>query len=184
MNKTTKIVSLLLLALSIGLSPACTEEDEFIAEVFQVPARATFLKTDVSDTPVDPVIIGLEENGIATGTRLSIRTLGDFINSPSGSTRSDAVGLFSATLQLLGSEEQNRVPGAIDAGENRMTDNTFEGNLPTDIEEDFRIDEETIEIVVPTGAQYLFLGNADSKQSDNSETAQGFRVEIRFPADN
>lgn len=33
--------------------------------------------------------------------------------------------------------------------------------------------------MVPLDAKYLFVGNADSKQSDNDATAQGFRLEIR-----
>lgn len=69
---------------------------------------------------------------------------------------------------------------AIDAGKDRVTDNTFENNHITDIDEDFRIDEERMEIMVPANARYLFVGNADSKQADNSETSQGFRVEISF----
>lgn len=172
--------TIILVAMFILTFTACQEDPELRSEVFQVPATATFLRSDGSDSPSDPLIIELDEIGIAPGTRLRMRTLGEFINSPSGARRNDAIGVFSSSMQLLGISERNRVVDAIDAGEDRVTDNTFENNHITDIDEDFRIDEERMEIVVPTNAQYLFVGNADSKQADNSETSQGFRVEISY----
>ncbi len=92
----------------------------------------------------------------------------------------DAIGVFSASAQLLGISELNRVIDAIDAGEERVTDNTWSGNLTPDISEDFGIEEEAVKITVPSGAKYLFVGNADCLHSDNSETTEGFKVEIAY----
>ncbi|NND71109.1 MAG: hypothetical protein HKN43_05990 [Rhodothermales bacterium] len=79
---------------------------------------------------------------------------------------------------ILQQSQLNRIPDAIDAGVDRVTEPTFGDGQATDIPEDFRFDEETVEVTVPAGAQYLFVSNADSKQSDNSATLAGFKVEI------
>ncbi|MEO1434668.1 MAG: hypothetical protein AAFV80_03975 [Bacteroidota bacterium] len=103
-----------------------------------------------------------------------------FNNSPTGATRDDAIGVFSASSTLLATSELNRVVDVIDAGTDRVTDNTFDQNQATDIAEDFRIDETLVQITIPLNARFLFLGNADSKQSDNSNSSGGFSIQIRF----
>lgn len=165
--------------LIIFIAISCSDDFDTIKE-FNIGPKSTFLRVDAFDSADNPVIINLEDNGITPGVKLRIRTIGSYINSPTGSTRNDAIGVFSASNQFLEKSELNRVVDAIDAGEERVTENTFAGGLTTDITEDFAIWEESTEIKVPSGAKYLFVGNADCKHSDNSETTEGFKVEIAY----
>jgi hypothetical protein len=54
-------------------------------------------------------------------------------------------GVFSGSETLLTSEERERVPGAVDAGEDYETSPTHNGGAKTDTPEDFPIadNEET-----------------------------------------
>ncbi len=171
---------MLCFSLIIFIAISCSRNDFETKKEFIIGSKSTFLRADVYDSPSDPIIINLEENGITSGVLLRIKTIGAYINSASGSTRDDAIGVFSASAQLLGISELNRVVNAIDAGEERVTENTFAGHLTTDIAEDFAIWKESGETTVPSGAKYLFIGNADCMHSDNSETPEGFKVEIAY----
>lgn len=180
-TKLNQVKTVLFFSLIIFIGISCSKDDfETIKKEFGIDPKATFLRTDDNDTPCNPIIINLEDNGITTGVSLRIRTIGAYFNSPSGTTRNDAIGVFSASTQLLDKSELNRVVDAIDAGEVRVTENTYIGNLTTDIPEDFGIEKESTEIIVPSGAQFLFLGNADCLHSDNTETPEGFKVEITY----
>lgn len=180
MKKLNEVKTMLFFPLIVFIAISCRGDAETIIKDFSIGPTSTFLRSDAYDSPSDPVIVHLEDNGITPGIRLIIKTVGNYINSPSGSTRNDAIGVFSASSQLLDKSELNRVVDAIDAGEERVTENTFQGNLITDIVEDFRIDDEPVKITVPAGAKFLFLGNADCKQSDNTQAPEGFKVEIEY----
>jgi pentose-5-phosphate-3-epimerase len=179
-TKLNQVKTMLCISLIIFIAISCSKNDFDTKKEFGIGPKSTFLRVDAYDSSDNPVIINLEDNGITAGVVLRIRTIGAYINSTSGNTRNDAIGVFSASAQLLGTSELNRVVDAIDAGEERVTDNTWSGNLTTDIAEDFGIDEEAIKITVPSGAKYLFVGNADCLHSDNSETTEGFKVEIAY----
>ncbi len=166
-------------SLIIFIAISCSDDFDTKKE-FGIGPKSTFLRVDTYDSADNPLIINLEDNGITAGVMVRIKTIGAYIYGSSGGTRSDAIGVFSGSAQLLGISELNRIVDAIDAGEDVVTENTYEGSQTTDIAEDFEIWDESCEIKVPAGAKYLFVGNADCLHSDNSETTQGFKVEISY----
>lgn len=143
-----------------------------------VDAMASFLKVDDADPVNAPTIIDLDAIDVTYGDKLGLNTKGSYYNTVQLTERNSLVCVFSATDFLLDKSELNRVADALDAGTDIVTENTFAGNQVTDIPEDFRVDEDLIEVNVPIGAHYLFVGNSDSKQEDNSNTPEGFSIEI------
>jgi hypothetical protein len=143
-----------------------------------VPSTSGFLLASSTDTPGAPVIFDLVALGISPGDVLLIDQLGDFsFGTAFPDTGTAMHGVFSSSSTILSQDNLNRVPGAIDAGTDSVTGATFFGALPTDIPEDFRINPE-VEIVVPTGASFLFVGVADSFFGDNSDPNQNFAVTV------
>jgi hypothetical protein len=104
------------------------------------------------------------------------------------------IGVFSSTNQLLPVSEANRVPDAIDAGDDIETSQTFFSEENTDIPEDFKITPSTgFSIQVPQNAKYLFVSMADSWYPDNTssdpimvtaekQAAAGFPIEYLLRA--
>ncbi|WP_299368738.1 hypothetical protein [Winogradskyella sp.] len=184
--KPSQINYVFVLALILFSVQACSDDDDgsddpqLLTENVTIGAQATFLRVDDVDTSTNSAIVNLSSLNISPGDVIRLKTIGTYINSPTGSTRDSAAGVFSSSNLLLGSSELNRVVDAIDAGTDNVTENTFEEDQVTDIPEDFRIDENQIQITVPAGAQFLFLGVADSKLSDNMQSTEGFAIEIRY----
>lgn len=131
----------------------------------------------------DASAINLSDLGIAAGDTISMETFGYFSmypGDPGANTNMGAV--FSSSNSLLdfayGVDNVNRIPGAIDAGVDMITD--APGFIPWlfDIAEDFRVDP-SLTIVVPTDAQYFFVAAVDAFFYDNSVPAGGsFGVRI------
>lgn len=178
--KLNQVKTMLCYFLIVFIAVSCSKNDFETQKEFTIDPKSTFLRVDASDNSADPVIISLEDNGITAGDLIRIRTIGAYFYGSSEGTRNDAIGVFSSSVQLLGTSELNRVVDAIDAGEDAVTDNTYIGQLTTDIAEDFEIWKESIKIKVPSGAKYLFVGNADCLHADNRETSEGFKVEIAY----
>ena len=93
-------------------------------------------------------------------------------------------GVFSATDTVLPPWNDVRVPDAIDAGEDYETPHYWTCILllcfpipATDIPEDFRIDPE-VEVVVPSGAEYLIVAPVDGDLEFEDNTGLGFGVDI------
>jgi hypothetical protein len=94
------------------------------------------------------------------------------------------MGVFSASTTLLGPTLLNRVPGAIDAGQDHPTIPTCPGNLPTDIPQDFSVNPTSVDVVIPAGAAYLFLATRDCLYRDNTDPDGDFgcvSLSERFP---
>ena len=158
-----------------------TEESpsaDFDSFTITIDSRATFLRKDSTDsrTP-DPAKIDLENRGISTGDEIEFDVSGRWANDSSEYGEPDncrSNGVFSRSGELRGIEKLNRVPGAIDAGEDVDNTNTYESNEPTDIPEDFKIsykeDNQCVRqntVTVPERAEYLFIGVRDSAYHDN-----------------
>ena len=160
-----------------------------------VDARGTYLHTNDSagspdpDVPAPPAIVDLGAHGLIPGSTMGIsfeiappgfsyrcpdlagglayRTTETFTIQPG----IGLLGVFSTSDTLDLASNAHRVSGAIDAGTDAQTPNTFYplgGGELTDIPEDFLIVTPTgFSVVIPAGATYLFPGVADSFVSDN-----------------
>ena len=158
-----------------------TEENNsanFDSFTITIDSRATFLRKDSTDSRnPDPAIIDLEERGISTGDKIEFDVSGLWANHKSEYGEPDncrSIGVFSRSSELKTIEKLNRIPGAIDAGEDVDNGNTYESNKSTDIPEDFKISDKTDNkcvrqntITVPEEAEYLFIGVRDAAYHDN-----------------
>ncbi len=151
---------------------------DFDSFTITIDSRSTFLRKDSPDSRnPNPAIINLESRGISTGDRIEFAVSGLWANDDDEYGDPDncrSIGLFSRSSELRGIETLNRVPGAIDAGDDIGNADTYESNKPTDIPEDFEIsyqeDNQCVRqtvITVPEEAEYLFIGVRDSAYQDN-----------------
>ena len=146
----------------------------------EVSVKGTYLLADPDQvsqaaSSVDsPGIINLPSNGFSEGETLLI-TFEGALDRYGGSDYEIVeylVGVFSSTNQLLSINDGHRVPGAIDAGEDIDTGETWFTHENTDIPEDFKITPSTgFSIEVPQNAKYLFLSFLDSYYPDNTAPA-------------
>lgn len=145
------------------------------AQTFTFPLnpRATFLRTN-SDSPVAPLVVDLAALGVAPGSWLRIGSTGGFryVNGGQDGYRA-LVGVFSADSTVLATNVQQRVPLAIAAGPAYASANTYFGNLPMDIPQDFFCSRngwaDSVVVEVPNGATHLLLGVHDSLYNDNAD---------------
>jgi hypothetical protein len=174
-NHRLAVASLGLLTLAADPAPAQTT-------VIPLNPRGTFLRTN-GDSVVGPAVRTLASLGLAPGDRIRIHILGSYTQDAANTVTRDSVALFSSSDTLLApTGTVQRVPGAIDAGEDFATANTFMGGLPTDIPQDFRLANPAgpldPEVVVPAGATHLFLCAYDTYYTDNRDTDGDFAAEV------
>jgi hypothetical protein len=185
-------------SLFIGIVTASADEEtvetnspvlepvDFSEMQVDVSALGTFLRADPnmeeSGPPVQkPTIIDLDAEGLGDAKWISIKYSGEISIAAGdrgyGKKYADGeirlIGLFSATSELRSIDNLNRVPGAINSGEDYETGETYFGNAPTDISEDFIIKYLIgSNIEIPSGAKFLFLCCADIYYPDNAGTIQ------------
>ena len=153
------------------------------AETFSVDPTSTFLRTLNDGLATGPVIIELATLQIPAsfGETLRLESVGAYsFNSSPIETDTDLLGIFSATDEVVDGSNQFRVPGAIDAGDDFVT-NPFSflvPPIPADITEDFLISNSVIEVAVPAGANFLLLGTFDNFYGDNVDANRDFGVRI------
>lgn len=151
---------------------------DFDSFTITIDSRSTFLRKDSPDSRnPNPAIINLESRGISTGDRIEFAVSGLWANDDDEYGDPDncrSIGLFSRSSELRGIETLNRVPGAIDAGEDIENADTYESDKPTAIPEDFEIsrrgDTQCVRqnvIAVPREAECLFIRILDSAYHDN-----------------
>jgi hypothetical protein len=143
-----------------------------------ISAAWTYLYVPPSEPPgaVDAVPIELAPLGFAAGDTLRLEQLGTFNNGPAGDVLTRMIGVFSGSDILLAPALRYRVQDAIDAGTDFFTDVAYWDGQPTDIPEDFWIDD--IVIVVPAGATHLFVTSYDTGYWDNSDPDGDFAVRL------
>ena len=147
---------------------------------FSINPKATFLRTNQDPEALNTTPIELKTLGISGGDVIRIEQIGDisYYNKPAliwdGIT--NMIGVFSASDVLLPSYIQNRVPDAIDAGEDVFVIPTYYGSLPINIPEDFLIKDTTI--TVPTSATHLFVAVPDILYSENIDPDGDYAVRI------
>ncbi|UCF06765.1 MAG: S8 family serine peptidase [bacterium] len=141
--------------------------------------RQTFLRT-CSDHPWDPSVFSLDSLDIESGDRLLFEIVGDFSCGDGCGPWRHALGVFSSSDEVLSSDERYRIPGAINAGDDYdwVTLHTYYCDLPTDITQDFTIEEGLIVVTVPSGATHIVLGTFDVHYEDNFDQNNDFGVNI------
>ncbi len=192
------MLSILLLVASSGVWTSVKADRGFEVDV---PVRGTYLYPDPANTAViePPGIANLQGNGFSAGDRILITFEGS-VDVYGGSDYVPVTalwGVFSSTNELLPVTEADRVPGAIDAGADTNTGETWFSHENTDIPEDFEITPSTgFSIEIPQNAKYLFISVRDSWYADNtspnpihvsiekqaSETSDGFPLEYVLAA--
>ena len=136
----------------------------------------------------EPPIIDLEAEGLSDSKWVSINYSGEIYYEGGwgvGKKQVDGeiplIGVFSSTSELKSIDNLNRVLGAINSEPDYKTAETYFGNFPTDISEDFIIRSifgNSIEI--PSGAKFLFLCYADINYPDNAGTIQVTSTKIEL----
>ncbi len=166
---------------TVEISSQVLEPVDFSEMQVDVSALGTFLRADPNmeegGSPVQkPTIIDLDAEGLSDAKWISINYHGEVFLSYGKKHVNDEIrliGLFSATSELKSIENLNRVPEAINSGEDYKTGETYFGNVPTDISEDFIIKYLIgSNIEIPSGAKFLFLCCADIYYPDNAGTIQ------------
>ena len=148
----------------------------------ELSVKGAYLRTDGNTD--SPGIVDLESNGFSAGDNILISFEGSInvYGESDYETINGLGGVFSSTNQLLSVSEAQRVPGAIDAGEDFDSGKTHMSQQDTDIPEDFWIEPPAgFSIAVPQNAKYLFVSFIDSYYADN-EAPEPIRVTIEKQA--
>lgn len=146
-----------------------------------VDPSATYLHTAADDPAADATPIPLGELGIEPGSEVTLTRVGSYTKGGPGGQGLTAV--FSASSELLAPEELDRLPDAIDAGEDYETSPTYYGDEQTDIPEDFLVSTQdgsdpSVTVTVPAEASHLFVAAIDNLYADNTDEDDDFGVEI------
>lgn len=129
--------------------------------------------------------IRLSDYAIAPGDALQLNVVGDWrpgVNriddAPFSDTDTTLVDVFSSSNVLLPSDQLARVPGAIDAGNDLVTQDTCAlASQATDIPEDFGLFP-WAQAIVPERAEYLFLSVDECHFEDNNDPDGDFGLNI------
>jgi hypothetical protein len=124
-------------------------------------SKSSYLIASNGDTPQAPLVISLSDVGAVPGDRLELTRIGTFADQLllKDGTLTQVSGLFSSSNTVLGTNVQNRIPGAIQSSAPAfVTPPIFKGFFvqKTDIPQDFLIDP-SIQVVVPNGAAFLIV---------------------------
>lgn len=172
----TAVLALSLAALAAGPAAA--------ASFFALNPQATYLRANESPVPPPALVLDLSDLGFVAGDRLQLQVAGDIDNGPGGDVFTTTLGLFSSSSTLLPASQPARVPGALASdGPAFVSEVTYFGGLVTDIPEDFafgfdNVDNASVVVTVPVGAQFLFLAKHDQLYRDNSDPDQDYGVWI------
>lgn len=177
-------------ATSIALMLLSLHPTEATASLVQsIDPRSTYFHTNGDPNAGNATAIDLTANGFLPGMRIRITRVGGYDNSGPQSVddfRRTMSGVFSASNILGPPENVNRVVGAIDAGDDWTSPNTFVGGESTDIPEDFLISDEfgnmgtmsSVALDIPNGATHLFVSAVDTFFGDNADPNENFGVQL------
>ena len=184
------------LALTNGSEPPTFTDLAFCGPLFDeqgtdlfygLNSKSTYLRAESGDSPAAPLAISLAEIGAVPGDTLRLASVGTYNDRNELRDGSDRKlsAVFSSSDAVRGAGERNRIPGAINAGSDVSTRTYLDCFLifctlrPSDITQDFRIDP-SVDVVIPAGAQYLFVAPLapSQKWGDNSGFGFGVNVEV------
>ena len=150
-------------------------------------SKSTYLRVENGDSAAAPLAISLDELGAQPGDTLHLEPAGTYsdLNVLKDGSDRRLTGVFSSSNTVGSPNERSRIAGAIDAGANVVTESYLECLFffctvrSSDIAQDFRIDP-AIDVVVPAGAEYLFVSPTPTGQwwKDNSGFGFGVNVEV------
>jgi len=178
-------ISLLIGLFSVNVLIVAADDTDLTVDVSY---RGTFLRAESFEgSPTggsaveNPAIIDLIAEGFTEGDYITISYSGKLyggaywdsgdLGESNTEENYEISGLFSTSNELEPVDILNRVPGAIDFGEDIDTGETWFQNIPTDIEEDFIIEPYTGKTIqIPSNAKYLFICKSDSFYPDNVGT--------------
>ena len=163
---------------ALCLVTAAGVDANVVSTFFSIDPGTTYLRTNLESSPsIGVSVIDLVSSGFVSPEPIRLEQLDGYRRfSGAADTSNELVGVFSTTDTFTSSSNLNRVVDAIEAGADYATGPTFNGSLSTDIDEDFLIDDLTIQI--PTGGAFLFLTVDDSFFSDNDDPDSDFGVRI------
>ncbi|MBL9077451.1 MAG: hypothetical protein JNL08_08110 [Planctomycetes bacterium] len=171
MNHRIVLASLLL--------PLCAAAPALAQIQIPINPKATFLRTNIDAQAVPAAAVPLAALSVAPGQWLSISTTGGFSNNGSADNQRNLACVFSSSNVLSPDGVQNRVPGAIAAGTAYTSALTLNGNLPTDIPQDFAVTNTKSNgtlVKVPPGATHIFYAIADNSYSGNTDPNNDYFV--------
>jgi hypothetical protein len=148
-------------------------------------SKSTYLRIEQGDDAAAPLAISLAELGAQPGDTLHLAPAGTYsdLSVLKDGSETRLTGVFSSTNEVRPASERNRIPGAIDAGTNVLTESYLDCILllcvlhSSDIPQDFRIDPH-VDVVVPAGAQYLFVAPTPNGQFWKDNSGFGFGVTV------
>lgn len=140
--------------------------------------KGTFLHA-CEDSPQSPSVVSLASLDIEPGDRLLLEVMGGYTYSVGSPEIQYAVAVFSSSSEVLPFAQRYRVPGAVNAGDDyeHSSGNTYYCGTPTDIPQDFEIEEGVI-VTVPVGATCLILGTSDAYYYDNGDDDSDYGINI------
>ena len=175
------LIALISTGLSISVVLPAFAQNPSITQ--SINPRSTYIRASQLDVgALNAIAIDLMNLGILPGSTIRLQQLGKFraLGDPGPELSTAMGGVFSSSNTLLPRNFLNRVPGAIDAGTDFVTGLTNLSSITyprfTDIPEDFLITD--IQVQVPVGAAFLFVGALDSQFLDNTDLDNDFAVQI------
>ncbi|HTO55233.1 MAG TPA: hypothetical protein VMR50_17755 [Myxococcota bacterium] len=155
---------------------------------YGVNSKSSYLEAGAVDQPQPPVVIALADIGAKAGDRLKIARVGTWDETTElkdgNSTAAGAV--FSSSNVILGTNQRNRVKGALHtAAPNYVTGGftiaciiwPFCTIETTDIPQDFAIANSPT-VTIPTGAKYLVIGTTSKTLTWGDNSGFGFGVAL------
>ena len=148
--------------------------------------KGSYLRAHDLDNPTAPLAIKLSDLGIVPGNRVRLTRVGRYSDTTQlqDGDQTQLTGVFSSSNALTAKGNQNRVTGAINAGNDVNTAPYWDcliwpicWQVPTNISQDFRIDP-NVTVQVPTGAQYVFVAPLPSSYTWGDNLGFGFGVTI------
>ncbi|HKU42247.1 MAG TPA: hypothetical protein VJR89_29015 [Polyangiales bacterium] len=134
-----------------------------------IQSKSTFLRADNRDDVLPATVIRLADYGFGPGRRVRAFSTGTYYAPANGRVQ----GVFSSNATLLDRTQLLRVPGAIQSDAPQIVTGLTNYDLQTtDIAQDWRAENGGIELTIPAGARYLFVGNSDSFYRDNIGVVQ------------
>lgn len=160
------------------------EPDQGSALYHGVNSKSSYLRAWPGDDPTAPRIIALADIGALPGETISLTQIGAFSDSTTleDGRKTAMTAVFSSTNELRDPSYRYRIPGAIDAGPDINTGGYWTCFFlcwfnSSDIPQDFRVDP-GLSIVVPPGANYLFVAPLSPEREWEDNSGFGFGLDV------